>query len=49
MVEDPRDLIIGRSLGDADTGREVDAVNRYRADKVKPFLSDTATGGTAPA
>ncbi len=45
MVEDPRDLIIGRSLGDADTGHQVDAVNRYRADKVKPFLSTTATGG----
>ena len=45
MVEDPRDLIVGRSLGDADTGHQVDAVNRYRADKVKPFLSTTATGG----
>jgi pilus assembly protein CpaD len=46
MVEDPRDLIVGRSLGDADTEREVAAVNRYRADKVKPFLSNTATGGS---
>ena len=46
MVEDPRDLIVGRSLGDSDTEREVAAVNRYRADKVKPFLSNTATGGS---
>jgi pilus assembly protein CpaD len=45
MVEDPRDLIIGRTLGEADATREVGAIARYQADKVKPFASTTATGG----
>ncbi|UEM06883.1 CpaD family pilus assembly protein (plasmid) [Skermanella rosea] len=45
MVEDPRDLVIGRTLGPADAAREAGAVARYQADKVKPFTSTTATGG----
>ena len=45
MVEDPRDLVIGRSLGEADAVREMGAISRYQTDKVKPFQSGTATGG----
>ena len=42
MVEDPHDLIVGRSLDPADGTREAGAVTRYQADKVKP-LSGTTT------
>ena len=45
MVEDPRDLVVGRTLGGADTAHEVGAITRYQNDKVKPFASTTATGG----
>jgi pilus assembly protein CpaD len=38
MVEDPRDLVRGRSIGPADSDTVVDGVQRYRDDKVKPLL-----------
>lgn len=42
MVADPRDLVRGAPLGPNDSARTTDAVNRYRADDVKP-LSVEAT------
>jgi pilus assembly protein CpaD len=44
MVEDPRDLVVGRATGPADGIREAGAVARYELDRVKPFLGTTATG-----
>lgn len=38
MVEDPRDLVRGRSIGPADPDQTSNAVNRYRTDKVKDLL-----------
>lgn len=45
MIEDPRDLVVGRSLGDGDVTHDMAAITRYQTDKVKPFISTTATGG----
>jgi pilus assembly protein CpaD len=49
MVEDPRDLVIGRTLDPADGRREADAITRYQSGKVKEFPSKTATGGSGSA
>lgn len=38
MVEDPRDLVRGRSIGPADSDHAADGVQRYRDDKVKELL-----------
>jgi pilus assembly protein CpaD len=38
MVEDPRDLVRGRSIGPADGDHAADGVTRYREDKVKDLL-----------
>lgn len=38
MVEDPRDLVRGRSIGPADSDHAADGVTRYREDKVKELL-----------
>jgi pilus biogenesis lipoprotein CpaD len=38
MIEDPRDLVRGRSLGPADSNNAVGGIQRYRDDKVKPLL-----------
>jgi type IV pilus biogenesis protein CpaD/CtpE len=35
MIADPKDLVRGRSIGEADGAREAEAIVRYRADKVK--------------
>lgn len=44
MVDDPRDLVIGRTMGPADATPGIDAVSRYRDDKPKPLTS--SGGGT---
>lgn len=38
MIEDPRDLVRGRSLGPTDAEMPSNAINRYRSDKVKDLL-----------
>lgn len=38
MVEDPRDLVRGRTIGPADSDHAGDGVQRYRDDKVKELL-----------
>ena len=43
MVEDPRDLLVGRTTGPTDAGREVKAIERYMEDKVKPLPSNNNT------
>lgn len=45
MVADPKDLEQGRALAPADGAHAAAAIDRYRTDKVKPFPSETATGG----
>jgi len=43
MVEDPRDLLVGRTTGPTDAGREVKAIERYMEDKVKPLPPNNNT------
>jgi len=43
MVEDPRDLLVGRATGPTDGNREVKAIERYMEDKVKPLPSTDTT------
>jgi pilus assembly protein CpaD len=43
MVEDPRDLLVGRTTGPTDAGHEVKAIERYMEDKVKPLPSNNTT------
>jgi len=43
MVDNPRDLMTGRTLGPADAEPSIEAVERYRTGFVKPFL--TGSGG----
>jgi pilus assembly protein CpaD len=43
MVEDPRDLLVGRTTGPTDAGHEVKAIERYMEDKVKPLPSTGTT------
>jgi pilus assembly protein CpaD len=43
MVEDPRDLLVGRTTGPTDGGHEVKAIERYMEDKVKPLPSNDTT------
>jgi pilus assembly protein CpaD len=43
MVEDPRDLLVGRTTGPADASHEVKAIERYMQDKVKPLPSNNTT------
>lgn len=38
MVEDPRDLLHGRSLGPADAEHAANGVERYRTDEIKELL-----------
>jgi pilus assembly protein CpaD len=38
MVDNPRDLMIGRELAPADAEPAIDAVKRYRAGQVKPLI-----------
>ena len=38
MVEDPRDLVRGRTTGPADADHAADGVQRYREDKIKELL-----------
>jgi pilus assembly protein CpaD len=43
MVEDPRDLLVGRPTGPTDGTREVKAIGRYMEDKVKPLPENSTT------
>ena len=43
MVEDPRDLLVGRATGPTDANREVKAIERYMEDKVKPLPETNTT------
>jgi pilus assembly protein CpaD len=45
MVEDPRDLLVGRTTGPTDATHEVKAIDRYMEDKVKPLPVDNTTSG----
>ena len=48
MVADPRDLVIGRTLGPAEGDPAIAGMARYRECKVKP-LNPTSTSGTFSA
>lgn len=45
MIEDPRDLAIGRTMGPAPAEPTIGANERYRTDKVKATSSPSASGG----
>ena len=45
MVDNPRDLMIGRDLGPADADPAIAAVERYRAGQVKPLISTQQSSG----
>jgi len=45
MVADPRDLVIGRTLGPAEGDSALLAVQRYRADKLKPLPGGGSQAG----
>lgn len=51
MVANPRDLVVGRTLAPADADQATGAIERYRADKVKPLLGVGASqsGGQSAA
>jgi pilus assembly protein CpaD len=49
MVDNPRDLIAGRTLGPADADPGLHAIARYRADLVKPLIGGSTSGGAAPS
>lgn len=46
MIEDPRDLAVGRTMGPAPAEPTIGANERYRTDKVKATSSPTASGGS---
>jgi len=46
MLDNPRDLVMGRSLAPAEGNPPLGAMQRYRTDQVKPFI--TQNGGGAP-
>jgi pilus assembly protein CpaD len=47
MVDDPRDLMIGRALGPAPAEPGLNAIERYRTDKVKALPSVSASGNSS--
>jgi pilus assembly protein CpaD len=47
MVEDPRDLLVGRTTGPTDGSHEVKAIERYMEDKVKPLPENNTTSSFA--
>lgn len=48
MIDNPRDLVMGRTPGPAGAEPAIDAVERYRTDRVKPLVGGS-TSGAAPA
>jgi len=50
MVDDPRDIVMGRTMGPADAEPSVAAFDRYRSQTVKPFIStqQAGPGGGSP-
>jgi pilus assembly protein CpaD len=46
MIDNPRDLEMGRPLGPADAEPGLHAIQRYRSDQVKPFLASGSTSST---
>jgi pilus assembly protein CpaD len=49
MLDNPRDLMVGRDLGPADAEPAIDAVHRYRTGQVKPLLAGQGAAGAAGA
>lgn len=50
MIDDPRDLVIGRTLDPAAAEPAIEPVTRYRAGKVKPLIGGGPSAGAgAPA
>ena len=52
MIDDPRDYVMGRSMGPADAEPGTAAFDRYRTQAVKPFITQSSGGGApggAPA
>jgi pilus assembly protein CpaD len=47
MIDNPRDLMMGRDMGPADAEPGLNAINRYRTDQVKPFLTSGQQGGSS--
>ncbi len=48
MIDNPRDIVAGRTLGPADGEPGLNAIDRYRNDKVKPLPTNGgASGGGA--
>jgi pilus assembly protein CpaD len=51
MIDDPHDLVVGRTPGPAEGDPALNAMARYRADKVKPLASSagSSSGGSSGA
>lgn len=52
MIDDPRDLVMGRTPGPSDAEPIINSVARYHNDKVKPLTGGSSSGGAgggAPA
>ena len=49
MVDNPRDLMVGRELGPAEADPASDAVRRYRTGQVKPLLAGQQGAGAPGA
>jgi pilus assembly protein CpaD len=47
MVDNPRDLVTGRTLGPADAEPSIEAIERYHTGTVKPFLASGASSSSA--
>jgi pilus assembly protein CpaD len=47
MIDDPRDIVMGRTMGPADAEPSTGAFDRYRTGAVKPFITSQGAGGGA--
>lgn len=47
MLDNPRDIMTGRTLGPADAEPSIEAVERYHTGQLKPFIS--SQNSSAPA
>jgi pilus assembly protein CpaD len=47
MLDNPRDLVMGRTLAPADSLPAIDAVQRYHAGKVKPLLGGSSSSSSS--
>jgi pilus assembly protein CpaD len=48
MVADPRDLVVGRTLGPEEGDPAIAGIERYRAGKPKDFIGSGSAGGYSP-